>query len=76
MKIKQSEAQFLIRRAMLMQQKTPTMRFGQCLWLLITQDHEDLAQVNLATELDFFYQEENHLVMEVFFNHYVENEND
>lgn len=75
-KIKQSEAQLLIKRAMLMQQKAPTQRFGQCLWFLITQDHEDLAQVNLATDKDFFYQTNSAIVVEVFFEHYVEKEND
>lgn len=75
-KIKQAEAQVLITRAMLMQRNQPTQRFGQCLWLLITQDHEDLAQVNLATDKDFFYQTNSAIVMEVFFEHYVEKEND
>ena len=75
-KIKQAEAQVLITRAMSMQKKAPTQRFGQCLWFLITQDHEDLAQENLATDKDFFYETCNAIVMEVFFNHYVENDND
>lgn len=76
MKISQKQAQVLIGRAFIVQRKNPTQRFGQCLWLLITEDHEDLAQENLATDKDFFYETDNAIAMEVFFNHYVENDND
>ncbi len=74
MKIEKFAAVHLALRANEMSKSS--MRFGQALWLLVTEDHEDLAQRHLATELDFFYEEDNQKVMEIFFEHYVENGND
>ena len=75
-KINQQEAQALITRALQVQQKCPTQRFGQCLWNLLCEDHEDLNRAHLATDRDFFYEKDSQVVIEVFFEHYVEKEND
>lgn len=47
-------------------------RLGQQLTLLLCKDHRGLVDSFLATDKDFFYEENNQKVIKIFFDYYVE----
>lgn len=72
MKLTQKQAAKFVRLAYQEVDKHPSLRFGQALWNLLTEEHKDLTDRYNGTSLDFYYQAKDADVMDCFFNEYVE----
>lgn len=72
MKLSLVKAQLYIDLAIVEKDKNKNLRFGQVLWNLLYQDFPDLMNHFHASQFDFFYETDNKRVMDIFFEHYVE----
>ena len=65
MKLTQKEASLLYNQARKDVQENPYLRLGQAIWNLLP---DVIASTYVTTEYDFFYEEYDDVVEEIFFN--------
>lgn len=66
------KAQLYIDCAFVEIDKNKSLRFGQALWNRLYQDFPDLMNHFHGCEFDFFYEVNSKRVIDIFFEHYVE----
>lgn len=71
-RIPRDAAYKLIVRASLEYSKSRSLRYGQCLWNLVSQDYPDLADRFVGTDNDFYYTLSSVEAANMFWTCYVE----
>lgn len=71
-RIPRDNAYKLVARASREYSKSDALRFGQCLWNLMSQDYPDLADRFVSTDNDFFYTASHVEAANIFWTCYVE----
>lgn len=71
-RIPRDAAYKLIARASLEYSKSRSLRYGQCLWNLVSKDYPDLADRFVGTDNDFFYMASSVEAANIFWTCYVE----